>query len=103
MASQRDYLQFILDQLSAVEGISALPMMGEFLLRCRGRIFGGIFDDRLLVKNVPSAVAYLRVAEYATPYPGAKPMLVVDDVDDRAYLAGLVEAMYDELPPPKKK
>ena len=76
-------------------------MMGEFILYYRGKIVGGIYDDRLLVKPVKSAVAYMRDPTYELPYGGAKEMLLVDNVDDKEYLKGLLDAMYDELPAPK--
>lgn len=78
-------------------------MMGEFILYYRGKIVGGIYDDRLLVKPVMSAVAYMPTASYELPYEGAKKMLLVDDVGNKEYLAGLLNAMYDELPAPKPK
>ena len=94
-------MQFILEQLSELEDISHRAMMGEYILYYRGKIAGGIYDDRLLVKPVKSAVAYLRDPTYELPYDGAKEMLLVDDVDDKEYLKGLFRAMYDELPAPK--
>ena len=103
MASGKEYLEFILDQLSDCDGITYRPMMGEYLLYVRGRLFGGIYDNRLLVKPVKAAVEYLRNVSYETPYPGAKEMLLADDVDDKAYLAGLLEAMYPELPDSRRK
>ena len=102
MASGRDYLDFILDQLSALQEISYRAMMGEYILYYRGRIFGGIYDDRLLVKPVPAASALLPGAALEPPYEGAKPMLLVDRVDDRRFLEALIQAMYDELPPQKR-
>ena len=102
MASSQDYLQFVLEQLSELDGISYRAMMGEFILYYRGKIVGGIYDNRLLVKPARSAVAYLRNPSYELPYDGAKEMLLVDDVDDKAYLRGLFDAMYDELPTPKE-
>ena len=98
MASIQDYLQFILEQLSELDDISYRAMMGEYILYYRGKIAGGIYDDRLLVKPVKSAVAYMRDPTYELPYDGAKEMLLVDDVDDKEYLKGLFDAMYDELP-----
>lgn len=103
MASSRSYLNFILEQLSDLSGISYRAMMGEFILYYRGKIVGGIYDDRLLVKPVKSAVFYLPTASYELPYPGAKEMLPVDNVDDREFLVGLIEAIYEELPSPKLK
>ena len=101
MASEKDYLDFILEQLSDLDGISYRAMMGEYILYYRRRIFGGIYDNRFLVKPVKSAVEYVKTAEYEIPYTGAKEMLLVDDVDNREYLTGLVAAMYEDLPEPK--
>ena len=103
MASSKDYLQFILEQLSDLEEITYRTMMGEYILYYRGKIVGGIYDDRLLVKPIKSAVSYMPEAAYELPYEGAKEMLFVDNVDDKEFLAGLFRAMYDELPAPKKK
>ncbi|MDO4565622.1 MAG: TfoX/Sxy family protein [Clostridia bacterium] len=98
MASSKDYLEFILGQLCELEDISYRAMMGEFILYYKSKIVGGIYDDRLLVKPVKSAISYMQNAEYEVPYQGAKEMLLVDDVDNKDYLTGLFEAMYDELP-----
>ena len=103
MASSKEYLNFVLDQLSGVEEITYRFMMGEYILYYRGRIFGGIYDDRLLVKDVPEARRLMPDAPSELPYEGAKEMLLVTDVDNREFLADLVGAMYDELPEPKKK
>lgn len=103
MASRKEYLDFILEQLSELEDITYKTMMGEFILYYRGRIVGGIYDDRLLVKPVKAAVSYMPTATYELPYEGAKEMLLVENVDDREFLTGLFNAMYDELPAPKKK
>lgn len=103
MASSKEYLQFILEQLSDLEEISYRAMMGEYIIYYRGKIVGGIYDDRLLVKPVKSAVSYMPTATYELPYDGAKKMLLVEDVDDKEFLAGLFNAMYDELPALKTK
>ena len=103
MATDREYLEFIKAQLDGMEDIVLRPMMGEYILYYRGKIVGGIYDDRLLVKPVESAIGYLNSVVYETPYEGAKDMLLVDDVDDREYLRGLLEAIYDELPAPNPK
>ena len=103
MASSKEYLDFILEQLSGLDEVSHRAMMGEYILYYRGKIIGGIYDDRLLVKPVKSAVALMPDAAFEQPYEGAKEMLLVDDVDDRDYLAKLFNAMYDELPLTKKK
>lgn len=103
MASSKEYLQFVLDQLSDLEEVTYRAMMGEYILYYKGKIIGGIYDDRLLVKPVEAAVARMPAASYAAPYEGAKEMLPVEQVDDRAFLADLVAAMYDQLPALKKK
>jgi len=103
MASSKTYLDLILDQLSDLEDISYRAMMGEFIIYYCDKIVGGIYDDRLLVKAVPAAIAYMPDASYELPYEGAKEMLLVDDVDNKEYLTGLFNSMYDELPTPKPK
>ena len=103
MASSKDYLEYILDQLSGLDDISYRAMMGEYIIYYRGKIIGGIYDDRFLVKPVKSAVAMMTDADLELPYEGAKEMLLVDDVENRKFLCELLEAMYDELPAPKKK
>ena len=103
MASDKEYLNFILEQLSCVEGISYRPMMGEYLLYYKEKMIGGIYDNRFLVKPVKSAVALVINAIYESPYEGAKPMLLIDNVDDKEFLSNLVTSMYGELPLPKKR
>jgi len=103
MASSKEYLNFVLEQLSEMEEITHRAMMGEYILYYRGKIVGGIYDDRLLVKPVKSAIALMPEASYELPYEGAKEMLLVDDIDNKDFLAQLFHAMYDELPSPKKK
>ena len=103
MASSKEYLDYILEQLSELDEITYRAMMGEYIIYYRGKIVGGIFDDRLLVKPVKSAFALMPDATFELPYEGAKEMLLVNDVDNRDFLAKLFNAMYDELPLPKKK
>ncbi len=103
MASSKGYLDFIVDQLSELDEISYRTMMGEYIIYYRGKIVGGIYDDRLLVKPTKSAVAMMPGAELELPYEGAKEMLLVDNVENRDFLRNLLEAMYDELPTVKKK
>ncbi|MDE6868404.1 MAG: competence protein TfoX [Clostridia bacterium] len=103
MPSSKEYLNFILEQLSTLADITYKAMMGSYLIYYRSKLVGGIYNDRLLVKPVKSAISYMPRAEYSLPYSGAKEMLLVDNVDDKAYLAGLFEAMYDDLPMPKAK
>ena len=101
MASTKAYLDFILDQLSGLDEITYRAMMGEYIIYYRGRIVGGVYDDRFLVKPTKSAAAMMPDAERELPYEGAKEMLLVDDVDDREFLQKLLDAMYEELPEPK--
>ncbi len=103
MASTKAYLDFVLEQLSGLDEISSRAMMGSFILYYRGRIFGGIYDDRLLVKPVPVAVKMMPDAEMELPYNGAKEMILVDNVDDRQFLCELVESMWEELSERKSK
>ena len=103
MASSKEYLEFILGQLSGLDEITYRAMMGEFIIYYRGKIIGGIYDDRLLVKPIKAAISYMPTAQYELPYEGAKEMLLVDEVDDREFLTGLFNAMYKELPTPKPK
>ena len=103
MASSKAYLDFILEQLSGLEEVTYRAMMGEYILYYRGKIVGGIYDDRLLVKPVKSAVSYMPDARYELPYDGAKEMLLVEEVDDRELLTRQIEAMYEEFLAPKVK
>ena len=101
MASTKEYLDFILDQLSGLDEITYRAMMGEYIIYYRGRIVGGVYDDRFLVKPTKTAMAMMPDAERELPYEGAKEMLLVDNVDDREFLQRLLEEMYKELPVPK--
>lgn len=103
MASSKEYLDFILEQLSMLDKISCKAMMGEYIIYYKGKIIGGIYDDRFLVKNVKAAQEKMPDAPLELPYEGAKEMLLVDNVDDKEFLRDLLEAMYDELPAPKKR
>ena len=103
MASSKEYLQFVLDQLSGLDDITYKSMMGEFIIYYRGKIIGGIYDDRFLVKPVKAALEMMPDAEYELPYEGAKEMILVDDIDNREFLVSLIEKIYPELPSPKKK
>lgn len=102
MASSKEYLDFILEQLSDLDEVSHHAMMGEYIIYYRGKIVGGIYDDRFLVKPTKSAAAMMPNAEMELPYDGAKKMLLVDDVDNKEFLRKLLEAMYEELPATKK-
>ena len=103
MASSKAYLQFILEQLSDLDDISYRSMMGEYILYYRGKIVGGIYDDRLLVKKTRSALECMPAAICDFPYEGAKEMLLVEEVDNKEFLTKLFEAMYDDLPLPKAR
>ena len=100
MASSADYLSFIMDQLSDAD-VSSRAMMGEYIIYCRGKVIGGIYDDRFLVKPTETALAMMPDAPMQLPYEGAKPMILVDDVENRQFLRQLVEAISDELPAKK--
>ena len=103
MSSGKEYLRFILEQLSDLDEIRYRQMMGEYIIYYRGKIAAYICDDRLLVKPVDSAVRLIPNAVYEPPYEGAKDMILVENVDGRDFLTELFEAMYDELPMPKIK
>ena len=103
MASTQEYRDYILDQLTGLEGISCQAMMGEYLLYCQGKLVGGIYDNRLLVKPTASAVRLLPDATRELPYEGAKEMLLVRDPENRELLTELIQALYEELPASKPK
>ena len=103
MASSKEYLDFVLEQLSGVEDISFRAMMGEYILYCRGKVIGGIYDDRFLVKVTPAAKKLMPDLQYEIPYEGGSEMLLVSDIDDREFLCELFNSMYVELPAPKEK
>lgn len=103
MTSSKEYLEYILEKLSDLEDITYRKMMGEYIIYYRGKIIGGIYDDRFLVKPVKSAKEMIREAKMELPYEGAKEMLLVDDVENKEFLKELLEAMYSELPAPKKR
>ena len=103
MASSKEYLHFILEQLSDLNAVSYRSMMGEFILYYRGKIVGGIYDDRLLVKKTRSALKLMPAAICDLPYEGAKEMLLAEDTDDRDFLTKLFISIFDELPEPKPK
>ena len=103
MASSKEYIDFVLDQLSELDGITYRAMMGEYVIYCRGKIVGGIYDDRFLIKPVKSALMMMPNAQMELPYEGAKEMLMVDDIANKDFLLELIESMYDELPQPKNK
>ena len=103
MPSSRSYMEFISDQLSGLDGVAWRAMMGEFILYYRGKIVGGIYDDRFLVKPTKTAVSLMPEAVRELPYEGAKEMLLVEDVEDPAFLEVLLKTMYDELPAPRQQ
>ena len=100
MASSKEYIDFVLDQCN---GLFARAMMGEYVLYYGGKVVGGVYDNRLLIKPTPSAKALMPNAEYQLPYEGAKEMLLVENIENRDFLIQLFEAMYEELPEPKKR
>ena len=103
MASSKEYLEFVLEQLSGLDDITHRAMMGEYIIYYQGKIIGGIYDDRFLVKPTKSAKELMPDAPYELPYDGAKEMLLVEDIDNKEFLIELLDAMLPELPAPKKK
>lgn len=103
MATSKDYINFIMEQLSALDGVETRRMIGEYIIYFCGKIAAYVCDNRLLVKLVPAAEKYLPGARHEPPYDGAKDMLLVEEVDNPDFLTGLFEAIYDELPAPKPK
>ncbi|WP_405306500.1 TfoX/Sxy family protein [Methanobrevibacter sp.] len=103
MTSSKDYLEYVLEQMSDLDDISHRAMMGEYIIYYRGKIIGGIYDDRFLVKPVKSAIEMMPDADRELPYEGAKEMLLVDDIENREFLEELLNAMYEDLPAPKKR
>ena len=103
MASSKEYLDYIMEQLSELDGITYRAMMGEYIIYYQGKIVGGIYDDRFLVKPVKSAKILMPSASMEVPYEGAKEMILVDNVDSKEFLKELLNAMYEELPEQKKR
>ena len=103
MASTKEYLDFILEQLSELEEITYRAMMGEYIIYYRGKVVGGIYDDRFLVKPVKSAIEMMPEADKELPYEGAKDYFYIADVDDRDYLSQIVRETCIVLPEPKNK
>lgn len=103
MASSREYLDFVLEQLSGIDGISYKAMMGEYIIYCKGKIVGGIYDDRFLVKPTKSALRLMESAPLEVPYDGAKEMILVEDIENKEFLAKLFSEMVEELLFPKRK
>ena len=103
MASSKEYLDFVLEQLSELDDITYRAMMGEYVIYYRGKVVGGIYDDRFLVKNVKAAAELMPEAALELPYEGAKEMLLVDDIENKDFLRELLQALYDALPAPKKR
>lgn len=103
MASSKDYLDFVLEQLSELDEITYRTMMGEYIIYHKGKVIGGIYDDRFLVKPTKSTISMMPHAKMEIPYQGAKEMLMVENIDNKEFLKKLFKAMYDELPVPKKR
>ena len=103
MASSKEYLDFVMEQLAGVPEIGWRWMMGEYIIYYRGKVIGGIYDDRFLVKNIPAASKLMPEAQLELPYEGAKEMLMVDDIENREFLVQLLDVMYEALPAVKRK
>jgi len=102
MASTREYLEFVLECLSELSDIEAKPMMSEYIIYYKGKIVGGVYDDRFLIKPVKAALSRIQNPHFETPYEGAKEMLMPENIEDKAFVAELIDAMYAELPARKK-
>ena len=103
MSSSKEYLDFILEQLSELEEMSYRPIMGEYILYYRGKIIGGIYDNRLLLKPVKVVMDQLEQTRLERPYEGAKEMILLEDLEDKSFLARIIRGMYEVLPAPKVK
>ena len=103
MASSKEYLDFVLEQLSELEEMSYRPMMGEYILYYRGKIIGGIYDNRLLLKPVKAIMGQLGQTRLERPYEGAKEIILLEDLEHKLFLARLIKDMYEVLPAPKDK
>lgn len=96
MASSKEYLNYVLDLLGALDGVTSRSMMGGYIIYYRDKIVGGIYADRFMLKATDSAKRMLPDAVQEPPYEGAKPMILVD-TEDRELLKNVVEAMWPEL------
>lgn len=103
MASSKEYLEFVLDCLSELPDITYRPMMGEYIIYYRGKVVGGVYDDRFLLKPTKAALSRIEQPRFEKPYEGAKDMLMAEDVENKEFMAELIRAMYEELPEAKKK
>ena len=102
MASSKEYLVYVLDLLSGLDGITYRGMMGEYVIYYQGKVFGGVYDDRFLIKPTKSVLEMIPDATFEIPYDGGKKMVLVDS-EDREFITQLVDAMYDDLPAPRRK
>ena len=103
MATNRDFLDYVLEQLSLLKDVTYRPMMGEYIIYCKDKIIGGIYDNRFLIKPCKAALEMMPEARMEYPYEGGKKMLLVEDLDDKRFLCDLINGMYDELPVTNKK
>lgn len=103
MASNPDFVQYIVDQCSGAGNIVARKMFGDYCVYCNGKPFGLICDNGFYVKSTEAGRALLRTEDRRSPYEGAKPHFYIEDIDDHRYLAALVRATCSELPDPKPK
>ncbi len=97
MASSKEYLEFILEQLSELDDITYRPMMGEYIIYNHGKVVGGIYDDRFLVKSTPSTIKMMPNAQMELPYEGAKKMILVDEIENKTFLKKLLEGIYEDF------
>jgi len=103
MASSKEYMAFVMEQLSELSDVSYRAMMGEYVIYYRDKVVAGVYDDRFLVKSTKSATAILPDAPMEIPYPGGHPMIMVEDIENRDLLRDLFNAIYADLPAQKPK
>ena len=102
MASSKEYLEYVLDLLSGLDDIRYRYMMSEYVIYYRDKVFGGVYDDRFLIKPTKTVLERFPDAEFASPYPGGREMVVLD-TEDRTFIKQLVMDMTEEIPAPKEK
>lgn len=102
MSSSKEYLMYTLEKFSLLENITYKSMMGQYILYYQGKIFGGIYNNQVLLKPIPSALAFFSFPKFIIPYTGAKEMLLLENMEDKEFLQNLIKTMYKDLPEPKK-
>lgn len=103
MPSTKEFLNYVLDQLNDLEDITYRYMMSEYIIYYKGKIAGGIFDNRLMIKPVKSAIDFIENPIYDIPFDGAKEWILIEDIEDKEFLTELFITIYKDLSFPKKK